>query len=177
MAGAIEPPGPAAARPWPGGSSRAGLALARWLRGLPPLALASGLAAVGASAQAALPGPAGNAAPWGSAPVLGAALAVAGLAWAAWAAWMLRTASGPDGRPAALVDEGPFRFGRHPQALGLTAALAGAALATGAPFLALPPLAFALLMDRLVLPREEALLRQRFGGWYSDYATDVRRWL
>ena len=30
---------------------------------------------------------------------------------------------------------------------------------------------------RVLTPAEEARLRQRFGGWYSDYAAQVRRWV
>jgi protein-S-isoprenylcysteine O-methyltransferase Ste14 len=27
------------------------------------------------------------------------------------------------------------------------------------------------------VPHEEAALRRAFGGWYSDYAARVRRWI
>jgi protein-S-isoprenylcysteine O-methyltransferase Ste14 len=27
------------------------------------------------------------------------------------------------------------------------------------------------------IPAEEARLKQHFGGWYSDYAAQVRRWI
>lgn len=101
---------------------------------------------------------------------LGAALAAGGLLWASWAWWWLKRA-GP-----RFVDDGPYAFSRHPMYLGLTLTLLGAAPALGLPALALVGLAFASTMQVLVIPHEEARLRRAFGGWYSDYAADVRRW-
>jgi protein-S-isoprenylcysteine O-methyltransferase Ste14 len=34
-----------------------------------------------------------------------------------------------------------------------------------------------LLAPRVEIPAEEARLRRHFGGWYSDYAAQVRRWM
>ena len=110
--------------------------------------------------------------PLGGAPATGGAIAAAGSAWAAWAAWHLRP-----GRPPRLLDEGPFRFGRNPQYLGMAVALFGAAAAIGSLTLALSAAAFVIAVQRLHIPREEAALRQAFGGWYSDYRATVRRWL
>lgn len=100
----------------------------------------------------------------------GAAVAAGGLLWAATAWWWLKRA-GP-----RFVDDGPYAYGRHPMYLGLTLALLGAAAALGTPALALVGAAFAALVHTLVIPHEEARLRHAFGGWYSDYAADVRRW-
>lgn len=100
----------------------------------------------------------------------GAALAGGGLLWAATAWWWLKRA-GP-----RFVDDGPYALHRHPMYLGFTLTLLGAAAALGAPALALVAAAFAALVHTLVIPREEARLRHAFGGWYSDYAADVRRW-
>jgi protein-S-isoprenylcysteine O-methyltransferase Ste14 len=116
----------------------------------------------------------------GAVDAIGVLLAVAGGAWAAWAAWLLRAAGTPVlGRavPTVLVEEGPYRFGRHPIYLGALAALAGVALATGQPFAALAALVLAVVVARRLVPREEAALQQRFGGWWRDYAGTVRRWL
>ena len=114
-------------------------------------------------------------------PVIGGiVLAVAGLAWAGWAAWHLRRADNalrPGAQPHVLVDEGPYRFGRNPMYLGLVVALLGLALWLGTPLLAGAALALALVVQRVHLPREEAQLQRAFGGWYSDYAATVRRWI
>jgi protein-S-isoprenylcysteine O-methyltransferase Ste14 len=40
-----------------------------------------------------------------------------------------------------------------------------------------PAVAFAAIVRRVHIPFEEAQLRRAFGGWYSDYAATVRRWL
>jgi len=110
-----------------------------------------------------------------AARAIGAATAAGGLLWATWAWFCLRqaaTVAGP-----RFVDHGPYAIGRHPMYLGLTLGLLGAAPALGTPALALVAAAFATLMQRVVIPQEEAQLRRAYGGWYSDYAADVRRWL
>lgn len=118
-------------------------------------------------------------APVGRLPIAGGALAAAGIGWLLWAAWTLRVAATPigDGEPLVLVEEGPYRFGRNPMVLGAAVALVGAALALGAPALAVAALTLAWLIGRTRVAAEEAHLRQRFGGWYSDYQARVRRWL
>ncbi|MBI5255654.1 MAG: isoprenylcysteine carboxylmethyltransferase family protein [Burkholderiales bacterium] len=147
----------------------------RWIELRPPLlAPTLGLAAHGLHLALW-----GTAAPLGRWPVAGTALVLAGLGWMVWAAWCLRQARTPlrpTGRPRVLVDEGPYRFGRHPMYLGMTAAIVGAALALGSPLLMLAALAFASIVARVHVPHEEQRLRQVFGGWYSDYAASVRRW-
>jgi protein-S-isoprenylcysteine O-methyltransferase Ste14 len=110
----------------------------------------------------------------------GLLLAAAGLAWAGWAAWLLRRAGNslrPAAPPRVLVDEGPYRFGRHPMYLGLALALFGLGLASGTVLPGAAALVLAVLMQQVVIPHEEAQLRRAFGAWYSDYMTDVRRWV
>jgi protein-S-isoprenylcysteine O-methyltransferase Ste14 len=139
--------------------------------------LAAGLGAAAIGGHLALWG---AAAPWGRAEVAGTLLLGAGLAWITWAMLSLRAAGTPvasGGQPRVLVEEGPYRFGRHPIYLGTVAAMAGAALALGMPLLGAAALAFGAIAAAVLVPREEAALRRRFGGWYRDYAGDVRRWL
>lgn len=110
----------------------------------------------------------------------GAALATAGLAWAAWAGWQLRTAGtpvAPGAPPRVLVEEGPYRFSRNPMVLGVAAVLAGLPLALQLPLLAATAPAYLWLARRVFIPAEEARLHRHFGGWYSDYAAQVRRWV
>jgi len=150
---------------------------ARWLTFAPP-----GFAALVISA-AALAGHGllwGLAAPLGRLPGLGGVLALTGLAWTGWAAWVLQRAGTPwqiGATPLVLVEEGPYRWSRHPMYGGLALAMVGGALALGSPPLALAAAGFVLVVAAVHVPAEEARLRQRFGGWYSDYQAAVRRWV
>jgi protein-S-isoprenylcysteine O-methyltransferase Ste14 len=122
----------------------------------------------------------GATAPWGRAALAGAGLVAAGLGWMLWA-WARFRAAGTPIRPLAsprvLIDEGPFAFGRNPMYLGIAVALLGVALALGSPFVAAAATGFVTLVGAVHVPHEEARLKQAFGGWYSDYAARVRRWL
>lgn len=102
----------------------------------------------------------------------GLALAGLGLGLTLWAAVQLRLA----GAPRVLVEEGPYRFSRNPMALGLAGLLAGLPLGLDLPWLALAAPAYLAWVRRVRIPAEEAQLKQHFGGWYSDYAAQVRRW-
>lgn len=122
----------------------------------------------------------GTAAPWGRAAVTGALLAAAGWVWVLWAVALFRNAGTPlrpTATPLLLIEEGPYRVGRHPMYLGLTALMLGAALGLGAPLLALSALLFAVAVNAVHIPHEEAQLARRFGGWWRDYASGTRRWL
>ncbi len=109
----------------------------------------------------------------------GALLVLIGAAWMLWAAWTLRRAGTPlwrGGRPRVLVEEGPYRLGRHPFYLGALLVAAGLALMLASLLLALATVLGLLLVARVLVPAEERKLRQVFGGWYHDYAGSVRRW-
>jgi protein-S-isoprenylcysteine O-methyltransferase Ste14 len=87
------------------------------------------------------------------------------------------TTPDPNGVASALLTSGPFRWTRNPLYLGLAALLAGlGVLLDSAWLLGLSPL-LVLLLDRLVITREEARLRAQFGEDYERYARRVRRWL
>lgn len=154
----------------------------RWLR-LPPHHLALGFTLLALAGHVAAWG---LAAPLGRWPALGALLSAAALAWLMWAwaalrrvAWVAGSAP-PQGTTRvsqALVDEGPFRFTRNPRALGIAGAMLGLGLALGAPLMAAAALALITVLHWLHIPHEEAELQRAFGGWYSDYAATVRRWL
>lgn len=81
-------------------------------------------------------------------------------------------------QPASvLVASGPYRFTCNPMYLGMT--LVGLAVALGLASLpaALLTLVAAFIVDRIVIPREEAYLSRRFGKSYRSYRAKVRRWL
>lgn len=172
MAGAAEPV-PVRAPALQAGAAPDAL---RWLRLRPPL-LALLLTGSALAAHALV---LRLAAPAGRAPLAGALLAAGGLGWMLWAAWSFRRAETtlrPLGLPAVLVEDGPYRVGRNPMYLGMALAMAGLAVALGAPTLLLATGAFVAIVGRFHVRHEEAVLRATFGGWYSDYAARVRRWL
>lgn len=79
--------------------------------------------------------------------------------------------------PARLVTSGPFRFSRNPLYVALLLVLAGIAIMGNSLWLAAGTGALFLLLDRLVVVREEAMIQKAFGPEYSNYAARVRRWL
>jgi protein-S-isoprenylcysteine O-methyltransferase Ste14 len=110
----------------------------------------------------------------------GAALAFAGLILAPASAGrflLRRTTLNPIGQPAHLVVGGAHAWSRNPMYLGLTIIYEGVALALGKAW----PLVLVVLpwaaMNWVVIPFEEARLREAFGLAYVDYCSRVRRWL
>ena len=87
------------------------------------------------------------------------------------------TTKNPYGEPARLVTLPPYTFTRNPMYLGLTAILLGFAIFFWSAAMLLTPVAFFLLIDRLVIPREEQALERIFANAYLDYQHRVRRWL
>ncbi len=143
---------------------------------VPPPLIALALAGLAMAGHYALWG---STAPWGRAAVVGALIAAAGWVWVLWAVALFRNAGTPlrpTATPLQLIEEGPYRMGRNPMYLGLSALLLGAALGLGAPLLALSALLFAATVNGVHIPHEEAQLARRFGGWWHDYASGTRRW-
>lgn len=124
-----------------------------------------------------LPGPRWIAYPW---TLVGPALALAGLLLLVWGAGLfVRRGTGvrPFTPATVLVAQGPFRWSRNPMYLGMIAVLAGAAVGTGTPWPWPVVAAFALLLDRRFVRREEQFLAERFGAAYIEFRRTVRRWL
>ena len=111
---------------------------------------------------------------------LGALLLVLVVVLGAWGLWTFKqqgTTHEPNGVASALLTTGPFRWTRNPLYLALSCCLAGFGfLLDSAWLLGLTPLLI-LLLDRLVIVREEVRLRTQFGNEYVAYARRVRRWL
>jgi len=83
----------------------------------------------------------------------------------------------PNGVASALLTSGPFRWTRNPLYLGLSLLLVCFGfLLDSAWVLGLTPVLM-LLLDRLVIAREEVRLRALFGDAYEAYTRRVRRWL
>jgi len=83
----------------------------------------------------------------------------------------------PNGVASALLTSGPFRWTRNPLYLGLAILLVCfGVLLDSAWLLGLAPV-LVLLLDRLVIAKEEVRLRTQFGADYEAYTRRVRRWL
>ena len=80
-------------------------------------------------------------------------------------------------RSSALVTDGVFRISRNPMYLGMVLIVAGAAVIEGSlsPWIAVA--ALAVLLDRVFIVREEAMLEETFGSAFQQYRQNVRRWL
>jgi protein-S-isoprenylcysteine O-methyltransferase Ste14 len=90
---------------------------------------------------------------------------------------LVRTTIIPHRTASKLVNRGPYRLTRNPMYVSLVLAFLGVAgiLALLWPILLLPvPVA---LVHRMVIPFEEARLRDAFGDDFESYCARVRRWL
>jgi len=111
-----------------------------------------------------------------SLPWLGAALTLAGIAFAVWARVVLAgnwSGSVTLKRGHELVVQGPYRWVRHPIYTGLLTALIGTALARGE-WRGLIAVAIAAASFWRKLRLEEALMGRQFGETYARYAERVR---
>jgi len=88
-----------------------------------------------------------------------------------------RTTLNPFASPSAFLEKGIYRLSRNPMYLGVVLIyLGGSILASSLwPILLLVfPLA---LLTQIVIPYEEASMRQAFGIAYEAYCAKVRRWV
>ena len=90
---------------------------------------------------------------------------------------LARTTFIPFGRASTLITRGPYRFSRNPMYVSLVLAYLGGTglLVQPWPLLFLP-LAIVIL-NRIVIPFEEARLLAAFGIAYEAYCAKVRRWI
>jgi protein-S-isoprenylcysteine O-methyltransferase Ste14 len=99
---------------------------------------------------------------------------------AGWALTLFRkarTTTVPGQVSANLVTSGPYRFSRNPMYVGLSLAYLGeAGLLKQVWPVAVLPLVI-IYLNWVVIPLEEARLREVFGDAYRSYCERVRRWL
>ena len=76
-----------------------------------------------------------------------------------------------------MVTGGVYRFTRNPMYLGFALVYAGLAVMFRSPAAGLLLVPVLVIIDRLVIAREEAYLARRFGAGYDEYRRNVRRWV
>ena len=105
------------------------------------------------------------------------AIAAAFLLGAMTRFWRSRTPLIPHKPATTLVQTGVYRLSRNPMYVGLTALYLGLTglLNSYWPLVFLP--AVVVLLQALVIRREERYLRGAFGADYAAYCARVRRWL
>ena len=83
----------------------------------------------------------------------------------------------PYRRATKLVTWGPYRLSRNPMYVGVTLIYLGVAALRAVlwPMLLLPVVL--AVLNCVVIPQEEGILRAAFGAAYENYAARVRRWL
>jgi len=112
--------------------------------------------------------------------VLGLLIIVGGVLIAAYAAALFqarKTGLDPRGEATAFVAEMPYTFTRNPMYLGTILALFGFAVFFASIAMLLAPIAYFVIIDRMVIPLEEQNMERLFGAAYTDYQSRVRRWL
>ncbi|MGL4438555.1 MAG: methyltransferase family protein [Bosea sp. (in: a-proteobacteria)] len=112
--------------------------------------------------------------------VLGTVMVACSIGLMLWAFQAFRahkTSVLPHKRSDALISAGPFRLTRNPIYLAEAVLLGGLALVNGSIwYLAvIPPFIWAV--TALAIVREEAHLAARFGGAWTAYSRQVRRWM
>ncbi len=90
---------------------------------------------------------------------------------------LARTTFIPFARSSSLVTRGPYRLSRNPMYVSLVLAYLGFAGSFVQPWaLILLPIPLAVV-NWIVIPFEEARLREAFGSAYEEYCAKVRRWI
>ncbi|WP_210307157.1 methyltransferase family protein [Paenochrobactrum gallinarii] len=78
---------------------------------------------------------------------------------------------------SALVTTGIYRYSRNPMYVGFALFLLAFAVLLSSPGALLGVLGFVLYIDRFQILPEEQALNVLFGADFTNYCTQVRRWL
>ena len=76
-----------------------------------------------------------------------------------------------------IIQQGVFRYSRNPIYLAFCITAAGCGFLFNSWWLVLSVLPIIVLLQQLVIRREEAYLEEKFGDVYRDYKRQVRRWI
>jgi protein-S-isoprenylcysteine O-methyltransferase Ste14 len=83
----------------------------------------------------------------------------------------------PETHPERLVTRGPYAWSRHPLYLARHLMLLGLALFLASPSIVVLTVLLFILVESVLIPREEARLAARFTGPYEEYRSQVGRWI
>jgi protein-S-isoprenylcysteine O-methyltransferase Ste14 len=118
--------------------------------------------------------------PRGLSRTLSVVFLVPGLGLIFWSLWLFlraRTSPLPMRPSTALVRTGPYRWTRNPMYLGMLLAYTGLALLFDVTWALILSPVVVLLVERLVIRREEKYLEEKFGEEYRRFLGEVRRWV
>jgi len=123
-----------------------------------------------------------DAARWqtGSWDIVGASLIVLGFLLPIWGAQAFKrheTNILPYKDPDNMVSDGPFKFTRNPMYLGMLLVLVGIATVIGTNMGLIFPLVFFAVANWWYIPFEEGRMAEAFGDKFTEYKSNVRRWI
>lgn len=112
--------------------------------------------------------------------ILGALLVIAGIALNA-GGFIIQKRAGTDPIPfnpsTRIVAHGLYRFTRNPMYIGFALCTLGLAILVDSAWMLLAVPIGLVLIDRIVITREERYLERKFGEEYLNYKRRVRRWI
>jgi len=88
-----------------------------------------------------------------------------------------RTTLSPFESPTSLITDGPFCLSRNPIYLGMASILFGTAIFLGKLVSFAFPIVFVLIIETVIIPKEERKLEKIFGERYRKYKKSVRQWI
>lgn len=112
--------------------------------------------------------------------IVGASLVLLGILLPVWGARAFKrheTNILPYKDPDNMVTDGPFKFTRNPMYLGMMLVLAGAATIVGTKLGLIFPLVFFGVANWWYIPFEESRMAEAFGDKFTEYKSQVRRWI
>jgi protein-S-isoprenylcysteine O-methyltransferase Ste14 len=112
--------------------------------------------------------------------ILGALIFVAGIALSG-GGFITQRRAGTDPIPykpsTRIVSHGVYRFTRNPMYLGFALCTLGLAILVDSAWMLLAVPVGLILIDRIVIRREERYLERKFGEEYLSYKRRARRWI
>lgn len=99
------------------------------------------------------------------------------LLWGVRTLHVANTPFEPNREPKAIVTSGPFRYSRNPMYLGLIIMGIGWAFLTSSSWFLAGTAALFLLLNFVVIPREEMALRRIFPTEFAEWSHRKRRWI
>jgi protein-S-isoprenylcysteine O-methyltransferase Ste14 len=112
--------------------------------------------------------------------ILGAPILIAGIGLSA-GGFITQKRAGTDPIPfnpsTRIVAHGIYRFTRNPMYIGFAFLTLGLAIVVDSAWMLLAVPIGLVLIDRIVIVREERYLERKFGEEYLSYKRRVRRWL